>query len=566
MILRGVDHNPAASHVKHTGDNRITRHEPNTPATTATLPDHSKTSPIPPLDIGEADGFVPVLNRRRNKATYKQNDKTETIVLTLSPQNPEHPTIIDLPTPRGTDDALPVTVNLMTPPTTTRTELDTFATFSELLNDRIQEAMLEVDRRAQAMEAQQDKYEAKIRSVHKRQAALQAKDEQRLTVRQSLLNQWEEKMTLRARDLAELERRATLDLAQREQDLATLNRRTKEVFEEHQRKIDNLNSQSELAIKAWHEVEITKYKAILMDQQSEYKARTEEFCEVQLQNLESNLDSYAEHARGIQEKLLVRMRKDIQQTFSEAHHDSTQPTTPIPDDADTPTPDQNRTVPMPTTTSAPGSGNRLAASTADRRWANVNYDDIMHPSSDSGGARTQLPSNTTTPHQTTPSKWADPDFQISQLRKTSTPARIRGRDRKSVTVFYNSFVDFLKIHQVPIKILDDVRIDRLEDEGETLYPMELHDLNLALHHRYSAAIYARLEEEDVLDPMEPLFVGLLQMFNSRRDGYALLKAILATTLMVHTQDIGSLSTPPTAQPGTTPYDFACSLNEFYRGQ
>ena len=54
--------------------------------------------------------------------------------------------------------------------------------------------------------------------------------------------------------------------------------------------------------------------------------------------------------------------------------------------------------------------------------------------------------------------------------------------------------------------------------------------------------------------------------NSRCNGYALLKAILATTLMVHLHDLGQLSTPPTAHPGVTPYDFTCSLNDFYRGQ
>ena len=72
-------------------------------------------------------------------------------------------------------------------------------------------------------------------------------------------------------------------------------------------------------------------------------------------------------------------------------------------------------------------------------------------------------------------------------------------------------------------------IYRLDIERETLYPTGLYDSDLdLLYDRYSAAIYARLEEEDVLDPSEALYVGLLQMYNSRRDGYALLKAILTT--------------------------------------
>jgi hypothetical protein len=68
----------------------------------------------------------------------------------------------------------------------------------------------------------------------------------------------------------------------------------------------------------------------------------------------------------------------------------------------------------------------------------------------------------------------------------------------------------------------------------------LYESDRDLYDRYSTAIYARLEEEDVLDSSEPLYVGLLQMYNSRRNGYALLKAILATTLMVHTHDLGWL--------------------------
>jgi hypothetical protein len=48
--------------------------------------------------------------------------------------------------------------------------------------------------------------------------------------------------------------------------------------------------------------------------------------------------------------------------------------------------------------------------------------------------------------------------------------------------------------------------------------------------QYSSAIYARLEEPGVLDPTEDLYVSLLKIYNSRRDGYELLKAILASTI------------------------------------
>ena len=113
-------------------------------------------------------------------------------------------------------------------------------------------------------------------------------------------------MALCARHHTELEHRAALDQTQREQDLTRLHRRTQEALDEHtKRTIDNITIQNELAIWAWHDVEMQKFKDALAEHQSDYKARTEDFCEEQLQNLESNLDSYAEHARGIQEKLLV---------------------------------------------------------------------------------------------------------------------------------------------------------------------------------------------------------------------------------------------------------------------
>ncbi|KAI2502314.1 hypothetical protein MHU86_12118 [Fragilaria crotonensis] len=161
---------------------------------------------------------------------------------------------------------------------------------------------------------------------------------------------------------------------------------------------------------------------------------------------------------------------------------------------------------------------------------------------------------------------SDVDQQISRLRKANTPTHLRGRDRKSVTVFYNSFVDFHKIYRVPFKILDDLRIDKLDDvTQERLHPADLLE-DPTLYDRYSSAIYARLEEDGVLDPSDQLYQGLLQMYNSKRDGYRLLQDILATTLLVPSKNIGQLSTPPTVQQGTTPYDFAWQLKEFYACQ
>ena len=320
-VIQGT---PIPHRGKYTRNTSATRHAIVQPVNKGSSENqHTSIAFVPTqLDTDDDEGFLPVTNRKRNKYKNQAKDITEYISPHGTNPSPHNPMKIDLVTPRDTGKT-PPTVDLVTPPkptadinrlrtidlTTTppqpRTEMNTITTFSDILNDRIQEAMLEVDRRAHAMDDKQARYEAKLRSYHRKHEALRAKDDQRLQVRESLLNQWEAKMALRARDHTDMEHRAALDLAQREQDLTRLHRRTQEALDEHKRTIDNITIQNELAIRAWHEVEMQKFKDKLAEHQSDYKARTEDFCEEQLQNLESNLDSYAEHARGIQEKLLV---------------------------------------------------------------------------------------------------------------------------------------------------------------------------------------------------------------------------------------------------------------------
>ena len=87
-----------------------------------------------------------------------------------------------------------------------------------------------------------------------------------------------------------------------------------------------------------------------------------------------------------------------------------------------------------------------------------------------------------------------------------------------------------------------------------------------MYDRYSAAIYARLEEDQVLDPDNKIYMGLLQLYNSTRDGYSMLKSILAATLLADLRNISVLSTPPTAMAGTDPFVYAASLKEFFSHQ
>ena len=135
----------------------LSRNVLQTPASTGSSPDHGiQVLAVSQLHIADDEGFLPVKNRKR-KIKYKENDTPDippSNVTTLLPQNLANPTIIDLVTPRGSD-TVPVTVDLRTPPKTPRTHFDRITIFSELLNDRIHEVMLDVNRRAYEMN---DKY------------------------------------------------------------------------------------------------------------------------------------------------------------------------------------------------------------------------------------------------------------------------------------------------------------------------------------------------------------------------------------------------------------------------
>ena len=65
----------------------------------------------------------------------------------------------------------------------------------------------------------------------------------------------------------------------------------------NKRQIDAVTFQNELAFRSWYEVEMSKFKDVLAEHHSTYKTRTDDYCGEHLQNLESNLDSYAEHIR-----------------------------------------------------------------------------------------------------------------------------------------------------------------------------------------------------------------------------------------------------------------------------
>ena len=307
-----------------------------------------------------------------------------------------------------------------------------------------------------------------------------------------------------------------------------------------------------------------------MENETDHKARLTDFCTDQLQQLESTLDGWTEHARGIHQRLLVRFRTNLKKTFTEAneeqaeHHTTTE--IRVEEDSDEDDPDE-----IPASTGAAPSRWQYAKDLAQNQQyappplptSQERYEAAQQLRTES---KQSAPADIWTPPSQQQPKYADPEYQIGRLRSAHNPAHLQSRDHKAVTIFYNAFVDFLQIYRVPIKILDDLRIDMLDDPEETLYPADLKHTDPQLLRSYSAAIYAKLEAEGVLDTQDQLFKGLLGLHNSRRDGYQVLQSILAATLLVHAKNIGMQSTSPTASPGTTPHEYACRLADFYTGQ
>ena len=92
-------------------------------------------------------------------------------------------------------------------------------------------------------------------------------------------------------------------------------------------------------------------------------------------------------------------------------------------------------------------------------------------------------------------------------------------------------------YRVPIKTFDQLSIEDLENPANTIYPDSL-TTKSPWYKKYSSAIHVRLEEEGVLDPKESIYQGILQLHNQTRDGYSVIKSILAATLMVDAKNIG----------------------------
>ena len=241
------------------------------------------------------------------------------------------------------------------------------------------------------------------------------------------------------------------------------------VFTNEKERHDEYTRQAQLSIKAWTDISIATLKKELDSEMEAQKTRILVYCEDQIQITESHLEGYAEHARGTQAKLLVRLRSDILETYDKTHAEAKAATQTVPIDDDLV--DQQH---------------QKIASDQPRphRFAHINIDGFkdnrfeqhhMDGNTETARQTTETARQNTmwTPTAPTATKYSDPQQQISRLRSAHTPVLLRGRDRKAVQVFYNSFVDFHRIYRVPLKRLDEIRIDKLDDEKQQLYPSAL---------------------------------------------------------------------------------------------
>lgn len=286
---------------------------------------------------------------------------------------------------------------------------------------------------------------------------------------------------------------------------------------------------------------IEQIQHTMATQCSAQKATLDQYCDAQVESLIADLDNFSGQARQIQQELLNGVRDDTNAARMVPVEDEDNPALQDSPSKQSPTPTR-------------------------RRFPNVNYQEILQGSNPSPPPM----DSTAMPPSSLPdednNKYTNPEYQLPRLRSTSTPTQLRTRERKAVIKFYNGFVDFVRQYGVPIKTFDQLQIENLEDPMMTVYPTDRLARDSPVYSKYSAAIYARLEEEGILDPTEPIYRGLLQMYNRTRDGYNLLKAILAATLMVEAKNLSLLSTPPPVDSTAHPFEYASQLQEFFQFQ
>ncbi|KAI2501046.1 hypothetical protein MHU86_13400 [Fragilaria crotonensis] len=279
--------------------------------------------------------------------------------------------------------------------------------------------------------------------------------------------------------------------------------------ERHQARMDKTQTEIQSAVAA----AIDTIQQAAETQCATQKETLSRYCNEQVESLIADLDNFSGQAHQIQQEILNGVRDGT----NEAR------TVPIEDEEVI-----EEVIPPP-------------VSRRTKRFPQVDYQAIM-----SGrNPPSPLPDKATAPSEVPEEKYTNTEYQLLRLRAASTPTQLRSRERKAVIKFYNGFVDFVRQYGVPIKTFDQLHIEHLEDPQMTVYPADMLAAESQVYLRYSAAIYARLEEDGILDPKEPTYSGLLQIG-------------------------GKESQPPqyTTPVDSTahPFEFASQLQEFFQCQ
>lgn len=290
---------------------------------------------------------------------------------------------------------------------------------------------------------------------------------------------------------------------------------------------------------------LAHFHRVTAKQVVEHKNSIQDFCDQRTADMAEQLDNFTGEAERIRQEVLGRLQDGILEDRGGVPiEEEDVPQIPLPPN---PAP-QNKSPPL-SRTDVPSPG------TYSKRWGHIDLAPIPTE-------QARQPRGSPTP-QLADQEAAD--HYLFKLRNTHTPTVLRSSDRKAVIKFYNAFADFLHQYRVPIKAFDQLRIVHLDDPDTTLYPDTL-DPSSQLYTKYTTAIYARLEEDQVLDSSDQRFEGLLSMYSRTRDGYTMLKGLLAATLMTDAKDISQLSTPPPVDSTAHPYEYASQLDEFFQYQ
>ena len=182
-------------------------------------------------------------------------------------------------------------------PPTKQIQIDTF---TEILQDRIVEALSRIDTR-EAMSLQRirtemvtlQQFETTWQETQKRAEDIQQQQKVVMAEREKKLQHDEHQLSQTRLAIQEAERQV------------------QERFTEGQH-------QMEPALQSWMEVATTKFKDDLEGCRLEYQDQTQDFCTDHMQQLEAYLDGYHTSARVVQAELLVRLRNDVARAYEEA--------------------------------------------------------------------------------------------------------------------------------------------------------------------------------------------------------------------------------------------------------